>query len=40
MIIEYMREKSMQSIPDCSYARFVRGKFPYIWERFLNEVKQ
>ncbi|MDE6726352.1 MAG: hypothetical protein K2J80_00260, partial [Oscillospiraceae bacterium] len=40
MIIAYMREKSMQNIPDCSYARFVRGKFPNIWERFLNEVKQ
>lgn len=40
MIIAYMREKSMQSAPDCSYARFVREKLPNVWERFLNEVKQ
>lgn len=39
MIIDYMREKSMQNTPDCSYARFVRGKFPNVWKRFLNEVK-
>lgn len=40
MIVDYMREKSMHNIPDCSYARFVRGKFPNVWERFLNEVRQ
>lgn len=38
MIVGYMREKSMHNTPDCSYARFVRGKFPTVWERFLNEV--
>lgn len=39
MIIEYMREKSMRTAPDCSYARFVREKLPNVWERFLNEVR-
>lgn len=35
MILEYMRRKQMD--PDCSYARFVREKFPSVWEQFLAE---
>lgn len=40
MIIGIMREKEMQNIPDCSYARFVQEKLPSVWERFLEEVSK
>lgn len=40
MVIGVMREKKMQNIPDCSYARFVRTKLPSVWERFLKEVHE
>lgn len=33
----YMKRKQMDLTPDCSYARFVREKFPFVWERFLEE---
>jgi len=28
----YLKEKDMIKTPDCSYARFVREKFPWVWE--------
>ena len=31
----YLKEKDMINMPDCSYARFVREKFPWVWERYL-----
>lgn len=34
----YLKEKQMHLTPDCSYARFVREKFPAVWERFLREI--
>lgn len=36
-IQHYMAQKRMDLMPDCSYARFVRQKFPFVWERFLEE---
>lgn len=36
-ICHYMKEKQMHLTPDCAYARFVRQKFPNLWERFLME---
>lgn len=37
MIYEYIKEKNMILTPDCSYAIFVKDKFPQVWERYLNE---
>ena len=30
----YLKEKDMIKTPDCSYARFVRKKFPWVWEQY------
>lgn len=38
MIRDHMRRKQMHLTPECSYARFVREKFPEVWEAFLQEV--
>lgn len=37
MIYEYIKEKNMLLTPDCSYAKFVQEKFPWVWERYLKE---
>lgn len=37
MIYEYIKEKNMISIPDCSYAKFVQNKFPQVWEKYEND---
>lgn len=37
-IQNYLREKKMQLTPDCSYARFIRQKFPFVWDRFINTI--
>lgn len=36
-IFEYIKEKDMIHTPDCSYAKFVRSKFPDVWERYERE---
>lgn len=33
----YLAEKNMIITPDCSYARFVRLKFPKVWEEYENQ---
>lgn len=38
MIQDYIRKKEMYLIPDCSYARFVRSKFPFVWEAYLESL--
>lgn len=38
MIYEYIKEKNMLADPDCSYARFVKSKFPHIWERYEKSI--
>ena len=37
-IVDYLKEKDMVKSPDCSYAVFVRNKFPQVWEKYLMEV--
>ncbi len=33
-IFEYIDSKDMIEIPDCSYAGFIREKFPEVWEKY------
>lgn len=39
MLISYLEEKKMSQIPDCSYAKFIRSKFPFVWERYLEKSR-
>ena len=34
LILEYISEKKMLETPDCSYAKFVREKFPQVWKHY------
>ncbi len=34
-LIEYLREKNMIKTPDCSYARFIKEKFPQVWRAYI-----
>lgn len=34
MILDYLKEKEMIHTPENSYAKFVRNKFPWIWEQY------
>ena len=36
-IFEYISEKEMIKTPNCSYAKFVRKKFPFVWEKYESE---
>lgn len=36
-LIEYLNEKNMAENADCSYALFVKKKFPRVWERYLQQ---
>jgi hypothetical protein len=38
-IFEYIKEKDMIRTPDCSYAEFIRRKFPGVWERYEREQR-
>ena len=35
-ILDYIKEKEMYKTPDCSYAQFIKDKFPFIWEDYIN----
>lgn len=37
MIKAYLKEKELARTPDCSYAVFVRDRFPGVWEEYLRE---
>jgi len=37
MLAGYLAEKKMVETPDCSYARFVREKFPMVWEKYIGK---
>lgn len=37
MILAHMRRKQMD--PSCSYALFVRQKFPEVWEKYLENTE-
>lgn len=39
MILNYIRRKEMYKTPDCSYAVFVKKKFPFVWEQYIAEFK-
>lgn len=39
MILDYIKRKEMYRIPECSYARFVRQKFPFVWEAYLESLQ-
>lgn len=39
MILDYIRKKEMHKTPDCSYARFVKEKFPWVWEQYMKKTK-
>ena len=34
-LIEYLKEKNMIQIPNCSYALFIKEKFPQVWEKYI-----
>lgn len=34
-LLDYLKEKNMIEIPDCSYALFVKEKFPQVWEKYI-----
>ena len=38
-IADYLEEKDMVKMPDCSYAVFVRKKLPQVWEKYSRKVK-
>ena len=37
MILSYIKEKDMIKIPDCSYALYIKKKFPQVWEQYEKE---
>ena len=40
MILSYITEKEMIKTPDCSYAVYIKEKFPQVWEQYIqNEYK-
>lgn len=40
MIYDYIKEKNMKLMPDCSYAKFIQMKFPKVWQKYLNENQE
>lgn len=36
-ILDFLRQRDMGKTPDCSYACFVRKKFPQVWEKYWKE---
>lgn len=39
MIYNYIQEKNMIKTPDCSYACYIKEKFPQIWEEYEKNSK-
>ncbi len=39
MIKAYIYQKNIRNTPDCSYAKFIKNKFPCIWEEYINEIR-
>lgn len=37
MILRYIAGKNMIETPECSYAKFVRLKFPWVWEDYEKQ---
>ena len=34
-LVDYLREKDISKHPDCSYAMFIKEKFPQVWENYI-----
>lgn len=39
-LYDYIKGKNMSDTPDCSYALFIKEKFPHVWERYSRERKK
>lgn len=37
-LVEYLKEKDMIQIPNCSYALFIKEKFPQVWEEYVSQM--
>lgn len=37
-LADYLKEKNMIETPDCSYALFVKEKFPQVWENYISSI--
>lgn len=37
-VLEYIREKQMYKTPMCSYAMFIKDKFPFIWDEYMEAL--
>ena len=40
MVLSYIKEKDMIKTPDCSYALFVKEKFPSVWRQYEKEISE
>lgn len=39
-IADYLTEKDMHKTPDCSYALFIKEKFPQVWEQYTGYTRK
>ena len=37
-LVDYLTEKKMIDNPTCSYAMFVKKRFPQVWEKYISQV--
>ena len=37
-ILSYIQTKEMYKTPDCSYAMFVKRKFPFVWDEYVSKL--
>lgn len=37
-IVEYLKEKEMIKSPECSYALFIKKKFPQVWNTYVSGI--
>lgn len=38
-LVDYLKEKHMVDTPDCSYAVFIKEKFPQVWEKYIGDLE-
>lgn len=39
-IVAYLKEKNIVETPNCSYALFVKEKFPQVWEKYILQSEK
>lgn len=39
-IVHYLKEKNMMELPECSYAKFIKRKFPQVWNQYMLEENE